>query len=106
MKKLRKLEDWKGGKQGGDVELGVAEPIVTKGWSLAAGYVIHVAGPQLERGETQPTEEEQRLLAQSYEKSLNLAVEVSFVLFTPLPSDLRHIRFCRNSRASSSFYQN
>jgi O-acetyl-ADP-ribose deacetylase (regulator of RNase III) len=85
MEKLAKQEEWKGGRMGASsVELGVSQPIVTKGWSLPAGYVIHVAGPQLERGTEVPTEEEERLLAESYERSLDLAVEVSFdLLFFP-----------------------
>lgn len=77
MEKLAKEEEWKGGRKGESVELGVSKPIVTKGWSLPAGYVVHVAGPQLERGSKVPTDEEKKLLAESYERSLDLAVEVS-----------------------------
>lgn len=52
------------------------EPILTRGWSLPSGYVLHVAGPKLERGAA-PTEEEDELLAASYRNSLDLAEEVS-----------------------------
>lgn len=57
-------------------ELDVGEPIVTNGWLLPAGFVLHVAGPQLSRG-TYPTEEDKQALARSYEASLDLAEEVS-----------------------------
>lgn len=60
----------------GREDLEVGEPIVTKGWSLPAGYVVHVAGPQLHRGE-QPGEKQALELVQAYSYALDLADAVS-----------------------------
>lgn len=56
-------------------ELETSEPIWTKGYGLEAGYVVHVAGPQLRKGAV-PTQEDKELLAKAYSASLNLAFEV------------------------------
>lgn len=56
-------------------ELEVGEPIVTKAWSLPSGFVLHVAGPQLRRGQT-PGANDEALLADAYRNSLDLAEEV------------------------------
>lgn len=60
----------------GKEDLDVAEPIVTRGGALPAGYVLHVAGPKLERGQA-PTDEEREQLESAYENCLALAAEVS-----------------------------
>ena len=47
-----------------------AEPILTDGWNLPAGHVIHVTGPVVEGP---LTEEHRRLLADCYRNCLDLA---------------------------------
>ncbi|ORY49297.1 hypothetical protein BCR35DRAFT_336095 [Leucosporidium creatinivorum] len=60
----------------GRSDLDVAEALLTKGYALPAGYVLHVAGPKLERG-AEPTVEEHQQLESAYESCLDLAAEAS-----------------------------
>lgn len=56
-------------------ELAVGEPMITEGYALEAGCVVHVAGPQLRRG-AEPTERERKELREAYWNSLELARQV------------------------------
>lgn len=60
----------------GTTDVKVADDVLlTKGYTLPAGWVLHVAGPQLRRGE-EPSEAEKALLARAYEACLEVAAEV------------------------------
>lgn len=63
------------GRRGGPPPAGT--PIITGAGLLPFGYVIHVAGPSLERRRA-ATQEEQGRLRDAYRDSLTLASEVSY----------------------------
>ncbi|KAK4699401.1 hypothetical protein P7C70_g6861, partial [Phenoliferia sp. Uapishka_3] len=58
------------------VDAEVGEAIVTKAYSLPSAYILHAAGPQLERG-AEPTDLEVHQLKLAYKNCLDLA-EVAF----------------------------